>query len=168
MNHRIFLITALFILMIPAKSQANNIISIRGNADTSKFLPLINFLTQELGIQDVNIMISFSNRLKDGLNGYIKYEADSSLGTRNALIYINAKTHPSVQMVSICHEMIHLQQYVSGRLEKKTGGVFRWDSEIYSHLRPQDYRSRPWEVDAFSREKALYKKYQDYLAAPVM
>lgn len=57
----------------------------------------------------------------------------------------------------VCHEMIHLAQYESGRL-RKDGDIMIWEGKTYDNSVP--YEQRPWEIEAFAKQKELYKAYR--------
>lgn len=70
-------------------------------------------------------------------------------------------------MINIAHEMVHAQQLVSGRLVDN-GMVMRTDNngdKCLSVSREFDgveyvdlpYDEQPWEIDAYSREEAVYE-----------
>lgn len=59
---------------------------------------------------------------------------------------------------TLAHEMIHVEQYDSGRLSiVKTifGTNIKFEGKTYSNI---DYNLQPWEVEAFAKQKSLYKK----------
>lgn len=67
-------------------------------------------------------------------------------------------TLPVKDMVStLLHEMVHVQQYVSGRLKYKMNGVVVFEKVVYNNS--MDYDSRPWEVEAWEKEKQLKELY---------
>lgn len=68
------------------------------------------------------------------------------------------KLHPKLRGVdllhTIFHELVHAEQFLSGiyNLDNST-----WKGTDYSGV---DYKKRPWEVDAWNREKKLYKDFK--------
>lgn len=78
------------------------------------------------------------------------------------------------QAVTICHELIHVQQFLNGRLQYgkyvcsmtdlETGEEMQsvidkglvWEGKFYPCS--TEYKQRPWEVDAKSRQIALANK----------
>lgn len=59
----------------------------------------------------------------------------------------------------LAHEMIHLQQYVSGRLQMSVmTGAAIWEGESFPASVP--YEERPWEREAFKQERDLLKAYR--------
>jgi hypothetical protein len=62
----------------------------------------------------------------------------------------------------IAHEIIHLEQYHNQDLIVGDGPVVLWMEERYDVL-GIPYAERPWERDAFSRQKDLAKKMRSQL-----
>lgn len=64
---------------------------------------------------------------------------------------------------TICHEMVHLKQYVKGELREKDG-VQMWKTKSYKNV---NYADAPWEKEAFRLEASLaeecFKKLQTIL-----
>ena len=61
----------------------------------------------------------------------------------------------------ICHEMVHLKQYVSGDL--KMSSDFKtviWKGKTYDNS--SEYFSREWEVEARALENKLWRKFKKY------
>lgn len=52
---------------------------------------------------------------------------------------------------TICHEMVHLKQYVKKELREKDG-VQMWKKKSYKNV---SYMDAPWEKEAFRVEKRL-------------
>ena len=61
----------------------------------------------------------------------------------------------------LCHEVIHMQQYSSGDLIYDNGDI-TWKGETLS-LTSREYSDRPWENDAFDRQKQLSKLVEKIL-----
>lgn len=68
----------------------------------------------------------------------------------NYIIFVADLTR-SEAITVISHELIHLTQYRSGRLKISTDGVI-WEDKLIGDLL---YNKRPWEIDAFSKQKKL-------------
>jgi hypothetical protein len=62
----------------------------------------------------------------------------------------------------ICHELIHLKQYRSGRLDYIDDGFVRFDNKVYK-VTDIPYNNRPWEVEAFAQQYDLAKKVEKIL-----
>lgn len=65
---------------------------------------------------------------------------------------------------TLAHEMIHVQQIVSGRLQyrywKSDGQLHaRWEGKelgVQSHI---PYEEQPWEIEAYENQEKLFRKY---------
>lgn len=58
---------------------------------------------------------------------------------------------------SLAHELIHLQQYNSGKLRVIGSGVVIWDGKEINVL-DIPYNDRPWEMEAFQGQNDLERK----------
>lgn len=86
--------------------------------------------------------------------------------TKQAII--SARLSPRFMMETIFHELVHAEQYHTGKLtrklcERRRQYVSVWDGQEFDHVNFRKsydkYRSLPWEVEAFSRETKLYKEF---------
>ena len=65
----------------------------------------------------------------------------------------------------LCHEAIHLAQFNRGDLELNLEAKeFTWKGRKYSNN--VEYKSRPWEIEAFSNESKLLVKVKKALGIP--
>ena len=55
---------------------------------------------------------------------------------------------------TVCHEMVHVRQYVKGELGHRTDGSQLWKAEP-ELPRNTPYRKQPWEIEAFDLEAEL-------------
>ncbi len=56
------------------------------------------------------------------------------------------------------HELVHILQFENGELSVNGDWQYVWRGRTYPSDTP--YNSRPWEQEAFSRGRKLYKKYR--------
>lgn len=68
----------------------------------------------------------------------------------------------------LCHEMVHAEQYHTGRLGHtvdRRGPVHMWNGSIEYNRGStyKTYRQQPWEIEAFSRQKELADKVNEML-----
>lgn len=54
---------------------------------------------------------------------------------------------------TLCHELVHLKQYVKGEMKQIDGHRTRWKKKIVPAK--TDYVDQPWEKEAFRLEKKL-------------
>lgn len=67
---------------------------------------------------------------------------------------VDARLEPGTFLEVLCHELVHAEQYTTGRLSWKTHGrrnVNYWDGVPVII----EYREQPWEIEAFRRQKDL-------------
>ena len=77
------------------------------------------------------------------------------------IIYINEMSRTTSTKI-ISHELIHLEQYDSGRLRVIGSGVVIWEGKEIIVL-DIPYNERPWEKEAFRRQDDLEKKLLEKL-----
>jgi hypothetical protein len=75
------------------------------------------------------------------------------------LLFINENSNLFLLKKMLCHEFVHLDQYEKGDLiydfDQNTHVIYK-GQKIYYHL--TSYSERPYEIDAFIREKEIYKQ----------
>lgn len=131
------------------------------NKTTQVYLPTIIYAgLHELNIDSTYIMVfPMSEKMKTNGLGDETYELLGTLignKTQNVL-YVN-KMNRSDCITVISHELIHLSQFHSGRLVKKDGiNTVLWEGKIFD-VTLVPYMDRPWEIEAFKRDKDLEKK----------
>lgn len=61
----------------------------------------------------------------------------------------------------LCHEMVHVKQFINKELTYKDSGNFIYDNRVYSVLNStnKEYMSWPWEKEARKLGKKLAKEY---------
>jgi hypothetical protein len=77
----------------------------------------------------------------------------SKSSDQNIKLIINESIRGELQAVTICHELIHVNQVVAGRFKILDDG-WVWEGCAYPLDTP--YHDRPWEVEAEKEEKILY------------
>lgn len=115
---------------------------------------------KKLGVTDADVTVCVNTQMLDRFSGdntelqALIYEAVPS----KYVLFIRANIDGDVVPV-LCHEAVHLSQYLSGRLkfEVKTG-VCTWNGQRYAADYP--YMSRPWEQEAFAKQGKLAKDYR--------
>jgi hypothetical protein len=74
-------------------------------------------------------------------------------GDQNIQLIINESIRGELQAVTICHELIHVNQTVAGRFKTLDDG-WLWEGCAYPFDTP--YQDRPWEIEAEKEEKILF------------
>ena len=104
--------------------------------------------------EETHILLEFSNMKKDGANGYcVDCDDDEDYDCE---IEINNKLDIDEMITTIFHELVHVKQYVTGRLISGVGKKHsRWDGIPYSGT----YLGSPWEKQAYATEKRMFNKW---------
>jgi hypothetical protein len=101
-----------------------------------KFLPRHRTL-------DIDIQIK---SLKGAAYGWCMQEDD-----REYVIEIERKLSMFEFVGTLCHEMVHLKQYVRKEL-RETNGNTMWKTKVYNNV---NYADAPWEKEAYRLENKL-------------
>ena len=81
------------------------------------------------------------------------------------IIKASARSGPYQLLSDLAHEMIHVQQYLDGKLTEKSMGT-AWRGRVYKgdfHKDNDAYFNAPWEIDANGRTYWLYKRCRWHL-----
>jgi hypothetical protein len=97
---------------------------------------------------DVDLVIEFET-LKTNECGFCLY--DSCDEGEEVIITIAKRLSLREMIVTLFHEMVHVQQYVSGRLEHGS----KWLGKVYEC----SYAELPWEVEAHLIEQEMMEKF---------
>ena len=70
------------------------------------------------------------------------------------------------QLEILAHELVHVHQAITNKLQYRTwksdGDLHaRWNGKEVGKVHEIPYRERPWEVEAYSKQKDLYKFVQN-------
>lgn len=90
------------------------------------------------------------------INGENLCEIDCRLGWDQAL-------------ETLCHEMVHAEQYFTGRLSssfvRRKGYIHTWNGSLDYNKGStyRAYRQQPWEMEAFGRQKGLADRVNEIL-----
>lgn len=91
---------------------------------------------------NVDFTIEFDS-LKRHQCGICDYEEDE------IVIFIAKRLSPKTAIRTLFHELVHVQQYESGRLDHNR----MWEGTSYDC----EYADRPWELEAFDLEEKMMK-----------
>jgi hypothetical protein len=120
-------------------------------------LSTIETAAKVLGIDDVEITVIKNDKMlnqvgsKDYVVNGLLYKNKMPGNSYN--LYIRKDTNTPLRSI-ICHEMLHLQQYINGDLSVDTDKrIFIWKGKIYSYNFP--YMERPWEQEVYKKQDKL-------------
>jgi hypothetical protein len=130
------------------------------NSTLEKFLlrEFIRFSLITLMIPENSIMLRLilrDNLYKfEGYPGFTFHPRDDEF-----LIEIDSKYKLSQKMKILAHELIHIQQYLTGDLKDLAGDRVYWKGTIYrdSHDYPE-----PWEREADRRKDTLCRRFEQH------
>lgn len=107
----------------------------------------VSFACRYLDLNDIDaeLMIEFES-LKKHQCGFCDYDDEE--------IVVTIAKRLSVReiLLTLFHEMIHVYQYASGRLEHGS----KWLGEVYNCA----YEELPWEIEAHAMEKTMMEKFE--------
>lgn len=74
-------------------------------------------------------------------------------------IVINSKKPLAATLQTLCHEFVHLKQFLTGKLRhsEENPGMWNWCGMEFCPKKT-DYYSQPWEIQAFERETLLFRR----------
>ena len=91
-----------------------------------------------------------------GVNGDCMDEED-----REFTIRIDVSLPLNEMISTVLHEMVHVQQFLSGKLKQPQPGKAVYKRVDYDW--EMDYNDRPWEIEAHTKEKQLAEAFNDRL-----
>ena len=91
---------------------------------------------------------------REGVYGYCDYTGES-YRPREFLIELDTWMNEELYVKTLLHELVHLQQWVTGTLRAKRG------KRYYNSINVEDieYWDQPHEIEAREQESKLYLKY---------
>lgn len=102
----------------------------------------------KLGIEGHTLMVKEQPSSKDLGDGF-KSQAYIIYGNNQSIVFINKNINRLKAIKIISHELIHLSQYMTGRLQVIKNGYVVWERDTL-HLPSIPYNERPWEIEAFN------------------
>ena len=113
----------------------------------------------------VTVTVSFIEPNKKekarGLYGYAIKRDDTTY-----TIQINKNLSRRKQLITLCHELVHVKQFCKGQL----GDSIKIDGSIYTVWKKKTFSEddllyffTPWEIEAAGMEWGLYKIYEEYV-----
>lgn len=156
----ILLIALILILILTTKKEDNSFNQIElsdRNTITNTVNPSYYDTILSVGMDHMDI--SGYSVLVNKLSDNTKSQFDGDL--RAHIRYVNPNFYLFIDDMDrrdaidvISHEIIHMQQYISGDLIYNKDGNVNWKGDVID-LKSSEYDKRPWESDAFSRQRKL-------------
>lgn len=123
---------------------------------------LLNYLAQVLEIsEEAELTLMYNDKLLKQLSkGDIEYSALLQNPISNKYVLFVKSDVGGLQII-ICHEMVHLKQYDSGKLKMSPDyKTVWWNGEKFDAT--LDYIEREWENEAFSLQNKLWRKFKKH------
>lgn len=118
-----------------------------------KFIECVIILVKKLFFLPDNIEIQFEN-MGDSVYGMTML--DPRFPNR---IRLNQDLTIEEIILPLTHELLHLHQIFTNKLQTRSGGRILWDGQIYKvdmmKLSHEDYQNLPWEIDVTINQKKL-------------
>jgi hypothetical protein len=138
----------------------NNIIT---NKTSKSYLDTL--VSEGLDVLDLKgefVMIKDMNPSLRGALGDDKELRAYIIGERNQYVIYIDDLNREESLTILSHELIHLQQYSSGRLIRMEDTFIMFDGKVYN-VNDVLYQNRPWEIEAFKNETDLKIKLEELL-----
>ena len=86
------------------------------------------------------------------------------LGNENqSVIYTKESLGRGTAIKILAHELIHLEQYKSGKIKRVGTKGVEWDGELIEDITTIPYNERGWEKEAFDKGRELEKEIRKEL-----
>ena len=130
-----------------------------GKKHTKAIDQAMSFVIEHLDLPD-NVWVDlFINATKDNsCGGAVDMEEDED-GYHHFHVDINSKLSRDEMIVTLFHEIKHVEQTANGRLDQTI-----WEGKDYSNVA---YLDRPWEKEAYEFESRTILLYREQLRQKV-
>lgn len=118
-----------------------------------------------LNLEDVEITVIQNDRMLNNVGGdnYVVNGLlhKTKIPGNNYNLFIRKDTNEPIRVI-ICHEMLHLKQYMDGNLSVDLENQkFKWKGKDYPYSYP--YEQRPWEQEVFRQQSSFINKVKKAL-----
>lgn len=105
------------------------------------------------------IKVGIRDKRKDKIKDVFGYVIDEGVFRRVYYIYINKlNTSLNQRLMTLSHEMIHVHQLETKKLQYITSNLIYWDG-IHINPNNMEWGDKPWEIDAVERQCFLLNEY---------
>jgi hypothetical protein len=156
----VLILFGLFFLLLKGKGEEKYFLPVElsnNNTITNNVLPkyldtILSVGLDQLGLVGVNLVV---NDMSESAQSLVpNYELKAHIREWNGTFYLFVGDFDKENAITILsHELIHIHQYYSEELKYSEGFVY-WKGDEFD-LNGTEYDKRPWEEDAFDREKPL-------------
>lgn len=102
----------------------------------------------------------------DIIAGAVFFEGDvDTAETDRYTLGIHSDAEAGAMFMTICHEMVHIMQYVDGTLRtvKEGTNVSNWWDGALHESKGDDYFEQPWEIQAYDLQEPLLDSLLNHL-----
>ena len=139
--------------------ELNNYNTIENGVFPTFYDTILNVAMEQMKL---NGHIVFMGQLSPAAKGKFDGDLRAHVRYHDSNFYLFTEDMNRAETIEVlCHEVIHMQQYSSGDLIYDNGNI-TWKGETLS-LTSKEYSDRPWENDAFDRQKQLIKSVENVL-----
>jgi hypothetical protein len=79
---------------------------------------------------------------------------------RSFIVIISKTLKTKMMLVTLAHEMVHIKQYARKELQdNQHRDNVKWRGKAFC-LNKTKYHKRPWEIEAYAKDKPLYEKFK--------
>ena len=116
------------------------------------------FLTKELKLENSTYGLTIYNapglRKREGNNGMV-----AKTGDREMQMFVDGGLNECDLILCLAHEMVHVKQIAKGQLSLSKRNKNLW----FGQRILKEYHERPWEQEAFARERLLATRAMIYV-----
>jgi hypothetical protein len=92
--------------------------------------------------------------------GQVEHDTNGSKSQKEFLIELRDDQSDREKIITLAHELVHVQQNVSKKLQYRFWSSdrklhVRWENKELGEPAQIPYRERPWEVEAFAKQEIL-------------
>ena len=113
-------------------------------------------------LKDLLLELQFTRGLKRHHGDAMMYWNDQEVKPKEFTIEMDSSIGIKTALITLAHEMIHIWQYVTGKMQDGADSTCFWEGIPYD-LNEVEYEDHPWEIEAFSKEKDLYNEFKSHM-----
>lgn len=136
--------------------------SVLDRTKTSYLKTIVDVGLYELDIDSSYVIISkMPESMKNSIGDEFEMKASIIGEGKQFMMYVDDMDRMEAIKI-ISHELIHLEQYQSGRLVKLDDNKVLWEGKVLD-VKKIPYMKRPWEIEAHKKDNELEKKIKNML-----
>lgn len=100
-----------------------------------------------------NVEIEFNVKFPQRPNGFIKGCCKAGIDKQPFTVLISEGLTFFDELLTMCHELVHVRQLLDGRLVEGKNGSGFFDG-VYVDITKTPYEKLPWEIEAFQKQNS--------------